>query len=121
MKTYIMRALVVLMLAFALVVSASAGGGNGAFEFEGAWVAKVQPPGFGQWSYVLISDPSGPHATGHGSVDIGFRANFVCGDLFVPSDSQSPILVNLVMTGPNSGTYNSIWYGLRDLGPMSLL
>lgn len=121
MKTYIMRVLIVLMLAFGVVVSASADQGNGAFKFEGAWVAKVQSPGFGQWSYVLTSDPSGRHATGHGSVDIGFRANFICGDLFDPADSQSPILVNLVMTGPDGGIYNSIWYGLRDLGPASLL
>ena len=121
MKTFVMRALIVVMLAFGLVVSTPANEGIGAFKFEGVWVARVQPPKFGQWSYVLISDPSGRRATGHGSVDIGFRANFICGDLFDPADSQSPILVNLVTTGRDRGTYNAIWYGLKDLGPESLL
>jgi hypothetical protein len=121
MRTYIMRALVVLMLAFGVLVSASADEVRGAFKFEGAWVAKVQAPGFGQWSYVLIPDSSGRHAAGHGTVDVGFRANFICGDLFEPSDAESPILVSVAMTGPDTGVYNAMWYGLKDLGPASLL
>ena len=77
----------------------------------------------GQWSYVVRPDPSGSHASGHGSVDIGFNANAVCfGQAeFVPSDSASPILVSIVMTGPDTASYYAIWYGLKDLGPDSAL
>ena len=122
MKMCIMRALVVVMLAFGMVVSALAGGGNGAFKLEGAWVAKVVG-GEGQWSYVVSSDPSGKRAAGHGSVDVGFNANWACFGqaAFEQSDTASPILVSIVMTGPDTASYYAIWYGLQDLGPDSLL
>jgi hypothetical protein len=116
--------LVVLALAFGVSVPSVAEGGGGAFKLGGAWVAKVTPPFMGQWSYVITSDPSGKRGSGHGSVDMGFSANVVC-DLngytteFEPSDSESPILVSMVMTGPKTVAYNSVWYGLKDLGPSS--
>ena len=117
MKTCVMRVLVVVMFALGIVVSASAGGGNGAYKLEGAWVAKVDGMP-GQWSYVISADPSGRHAAGHGSVDVGFNANWACFGqaAFEPSDSASPILVSIVMTGPDTASYNAIWYGLQDLG-----
>ena len=70
---------------------------------------------------MVSSDPSGRRGSAHGSVDIGPRANFICGDLFEPTESESPILVSMVMTAPDTISYNSIWYGLKDLGPMSPL
>lgn len=122
MKTFAMYLLVILALAFGSSAPVVAGTDNDAFKLEGAWVAKVQYPGFGQWSYVVSSDPSGKRGSGHGSVDIGFRANFACGlngyeTDFEPSDSESPILVSMVMTGPETISYSAIWYGLKDLGP----
>jgi len=123
MKTYVLHLLVILALTFGASVPVVADGDDRAFKLEGAWVAKVV--GFpGQWSYVVSSDPSGKRGSGHGSVDIGFRANFICNlnnmpTDFEPTDSQSPILVSMVMTGPDTVSYNSIWYGLEDLGPMS--
>jgi hypothetical protein len=121
MKTCITHLLVIVALTFGLSMPAMADPGNNAVKLEGAWVAKVDGlPG--QWSYVLSSDPSGKRASGHGSVDIGFNANGVCiGQAeFEQSDTASPILINIVMTGPNTGTYYAIWYGLQDLGPLSL-
>mgnify|MGYP000650456727 FL=1 len=35
------------------------------------------------------------------------------------SDSQSPILVSMEMIGPQTVAYNSIWYGLKMLDPLS--
>ena len=83
---------------------------SGAFKLEGAWVAKVvgMP---GQWSYVLSPDPSGRRAALAGSIDVGFSL----GPLFGPIDRSSMLLANLVITGPNAGVFNSIWYGLREL------
>lgn len=123
MKTYFLHWLVIAALTVGASVPVVADQGDGAFKLEGAWVAKVD--GFpGQWSYVVSSDPSGKRASGHGSVDIGFRANFVCGlngytTDFEVSDSESPILVSMLMTGPDTVSYNSVWYGLKDLSPMS--
>lgn len=124
MKIYLLHVLVILALTFGVSEPAAADGADRAFKLEGAWVARVVPPFLGQWSYVVSSDPSGKRASGHGSVDVGFSANFVCGlngfaTEFETSDSESPILVSMVMTGPDTVSYNSIWYGLKDLGPMS--
>jgi hypothetical protein len=78
-----------------------------ASKLGGAWIAKVVD-GPGQWTYMLAADPSGRHAAGHGSIDVGF---YVPG-LSELSDENSPILIDMVMTGPDRGTFNSVWYGL---------
>jgi len=124
MKIYLLRVVVIFALAFGLSVPAVADGGNREFKLGGAWVAKVAPPYAGQWSYVVSADPSGKRASGHGSVDVGFSANFICNlygfpTAFDPSDSESPILVSMVMTGPDTVSYSAIWYGLTDLGSSS--
>lgn len=121
MKTYLLHLLVILTLVFGVSVPAAADKDDSAFKLEGVWVAKVLPPYYGQWSYMVSADPSGKRGSAHGSVDIGPRANFICGDLFEPAESESPILVSMVMTRPDTISYNSIWYGLKDLGPMSPL
>jgi len=88
---------------------------KGAYKLEGAWVAKVI--GFpGQWSYMLAADPSGKRASGHGSVDIGFDpAVFGCalGD----ANADSPILISLRMTGPDTSVAYSVWYALSTADP----
>ena len=86
----------------------------GVFKLEGAWIAKVvgMP---GQWSYVLSPDPSGRRAALAGSIDVGFSL----GGLFPPTDRSSMLMANLVLTGPKTGMFNSIWYGLRALPPTS--
>jgi hypothetical protein len=91
-----------------------------AAKLEGAWIAKVvevegqlvAPPS--QWTYVLSPDSSGRRASGHGTIDVG---------LYTPldemADAVSPLLIDLVMTGPTTGTFNSVWYGLKK-GPTSV-
>ena len=124
MKTYLLHLLVVVALTLGISMPVVADEGDRAFKLEGAWVARVVPPFIGQWSYVMIPDPSGKRASGHGSVDVGFRANFVCNLNGYPTefelvDSESPILVSMVMTGPKTGSYSALWYGLKSPGPMS--
>lgn len=121
MKTYFLRLLFILALLFGLSVPVVADGGDRAFKLEGVWVAKVALPYSGQWSYMVSADPSGKRGSGHGSVDIGPRANFICGDVFEPTESESPILVSMVMTGPDTISYSSIWYGLKGLDQASPL
>jgi len=122
MKTYIVRVLVVVLLAFGFVVPAVAGGGNGAYKLGGAWVAKVEsvfggpPPAEGQWSYVVSADPSGRRAAGHGSIEAGFNVDLLFPG-FEPIDTSSPILVNIVMTGRDTASFYAVWYGLKKLGP----
>jgi hypothetical protein len=108
-------------LALSLSMSAIAGDGSNNYKLGGAWVAKViESPLPGQWSYVVVADPSGKQASGHGSVDVGFRTEAVLGGTyFEPADSTSPILVNVVKTGPDTASFYSVWYGLKDLPPES--
>lgn len=88
---------------------------KGAYKLDGAWVAKVV--GFpGQWSYVFATDPSGRSAYGHGSVDIGFDPA-VFGCAFGPTGADSPILINIRMTGPDTAVAYSVWYALTSTDP----
>lgn len=96
-----------------------AGNGPGASKLEGAWVAKVVEVPGGQWSYVLSPDASGRRAFGHGSIDAGFDVGGIFGSAFEPSDASSPILINLVMTGPDTAAFYAVWYGLKRLDPPS--
>ena len=100
----------VLMACLAVSGIASAGDtGSGAYKLEGAWIAKV-PGTAGQWTYVMVPDPSGKTAAGHGSIDVGF----VLSPELV-ADYQSPLLIQAVMTGPKTAVSTSVWYGIRRL------
>lgn len=93
-----------------------------AYKLDGAWVAKVQ--GFpGQWSYVLVADPSGRRASGHGSIDVGFDADSAFGCALGESDVSSPILINGEMTGPDTAVAYSITYAIKipESGPREIV
>lgn len=90
--------------------AAMADKGSGAYKLEGTWIAKVVGVP-AQWSYVLVPGPSGRRASVAGSIDAGFSI----GGLFGPSDRVSMLMANLVMTGPDRGVFNSVWYGLKEL------
>jgi len=100
-----------------LLAAPAAMADKGAYKLEGAWVAKVV--GFpGQWSYVLAADPSGRQAAGHGSVDIGFDPA-VFGCQFDESNADSPILISIKLTGPDTSVAYSLWYALTTSVPAS--
>ena len=90
---------------------------KGAYKLEGAWVSKVV--GFpGQWSYVFAADPSGRQAYGHGSVDIGFDPSLF-GCQFAKASADTPILISVRMTGPDTSVAYSVWYALSSADPAS--
>jgi hypothetical protein len=95
--------------------------GMAANKLGGAWIARVVGvPLLSQWSYVIVPDPSGRTATGHGSVDMGFNTEEILGyPYFEATDFASPILINVTMTAPDMAAYNSIYYGLKRLDPPS--
>jgi hypothetical protein len=118
MKKGCIRKWVAFALMLGLSVPVMAGQGVGAVKLDGAWVAKVVDAPGGQWSYVISADPSGRRAAGHGSIDVGFRFEAILGaQYFEPTDSNSPILIDIVMTGPDTASYHAVWYGLKDLDP----
>ena len=106
----IVAALASLFAALLLVPRFVESGQTGAVKLEGAWIAKVTamdgvPPSTPlpfQWSYVLAPSPSGRSASIHGSVDVAFPES-------IASDSHSPIIGEMVQTGPNTVVYTSIW------------
>lgn len=74
-----------------------------AYKLEGAWVAKAQEVPM-QWSYVLVPDASGRRASLHGSIDAPLA---VFAD---PGINITPLIGELVMTGPASARFSSVWY-----------
>jgi hypothetical protein len=95
-----------------VVTPAGAGNGDGrAAKLEGAWIARGVEGPF-QWTYVLSPDPSGRQASLHGSIDVGAGP--------IPSGVHlSPLLGSVVLTGPDTLRFNSVWYGIVDLPPGS--
>jgi hypothetical protein len=95
-----------------LVAPANAGDkASAAFKLEGAWIARVVEVPGGQWTYTVSPDASGRHATCHGSIDVG---------LYTPplddmADMTSPLLIDVVITGPDTAKFNSIWYGIKKV------
>ena len=89
------------------------GHSGGGVKLEGAWVAKVplgEPPAPQlQWSYVLSPDSSGRRASLHGSIDVGLGVQSLFTETII---GISPLIGELVMTGPHSGRFNSVWYVL---------
>ncbi len=74
----------------------------------GVWIAKVVEAPM-QWNYVVSADPSGRHAVGYGTVDVGI---YTAG-LDEMIDSTSPLLIDIVTTGPDTVAFNSVWYGIK--------
>jgi len=80
----------------------------------GVWIAKVVEVPGAQWSYIVAPDPSGRHAAAHGTVEVGIYIEA----LDAITDKTSPLLVDIVMTGPRAAKFNSVWYGLQEIaGP----
>jgi hypothetical protein len=74
---------------------------------SGVWVSKVVGTP-AQWNYVATADPSGRHAAAFGTVDVAFYSQL---DALI--DETSPLLIDVVMTGPDTATFNSVWYGIK--------
>jgi hypothetical protein len=96
-----------------LAVTPASAGGNAAsaYKLEGAWIAKAA--GFPlplQWTYVLSPDASGRSAALHGSIDVG-----VGGAAGLGAEYASPLIGQLVMTGPDTAKFTTVWYGMRRL------
>jgi hypothetical protein len=114
----IVPALAFVPVALLLVPRLVESGQDGAIKLEGAWIAKVTgmdgvPPGTPlpfQWSYVLAPSASGRSASIHGSVDVAFPE-------LIASDFHSPILGEMVQTGPDTVAYTSIWYHMVKGSP----
>ena len=107
-----LAALLVITGAFALARQAGASGQElGAIKLEGAWIARVATPAFPvtpQWTYVLVPDGSGKHATIYGSVDVGFGTPGV--------DHDSPLVGEMVRTGFDTAAFKVVWHRIDSAG-----
>jgi hypothetical protein len=90
------------------------GTGQGAFKFEGAWIATVTslrgvPGPFPfQWSYVFEPDASGRTATIHGTVDVAFPPNSP-----LLHDFMSPLIGEAIQTDPDTAAFNVYWAAIK--------
>jgi hypothetical protein len=111
-KKILIRVAAVAIFLLAAQVNASETG-PGAFKLEGAWIARVvsvdgqhgEYPF--QWSYVLSPSPSGNSASIHGSIDVGFPDG-------LDVDFTTPIIGEIVKTGPHTAAFNSYWYEIKN-------
>jgi len=109
--------LVVTMLLFPRITASDPA--QGSLKLEGAWIAKVTSldgvaPGTSlpfQWSYVLAPSVSGRVASLHGSVNVPFPP-------LIPYDVLTPVVGELIQTGPDTTAFTSIWYGVRKGFPV---
>ncbi len=108
----------VLAAAAAIVLVTQLGASNadqGAPKLEGAWVARVtsfqgQPfTGVSQWTYVLSPDASGRSASMHGTIDVPFGPSLPMNVAY-----NTPIIGELVQTGPDTASFNSYWYRVKQ-------
>ncbi|MEJ2108549.1 MAG: hypothetical protein P8Z37_01290 [Acidobacteriota bacterium] len=88
------------------------------YKLEGAWISRttlVELPGISeipfQWSYVLAPSPSGNSASIHGSVDVAFPPA-------MDYDFLTPLIGEAVKTGPDTASFDSIWYAIRKGDPV---
>lgn len=96
-----------------------AGQEQGGLKLEGAWVARVSsmegvPTGTPlpfQWNYVLVPSASGRRASLHGSVVVGFPQA-------IPADFASPIIGEMIQTGPDTVAFTTIWHHVRTGSPV---
>jgi hypothetical protein len=107
-------AVVTMMAVAAATVTAvpAIAGDSGKLE-PGVWIARVTDyPGiFPQWTYIVSPDPSGRHGAAYGTVEVALYNE----TLDALTDRTSPLLVDIVMTGPKTAKFNSVWYGLKDI------
>ena len=90
------------------------GNNSRSYKLEGAWIARVTSLSFMldisplpfQWSYIIAPNPSGRTAALHGTVDVSFPHN----PLLPPSDYHSPLIAEIVMTGPDTAEFDSYWH-----------
>lgn len=98
----------------------ASGQDQGAYRLEGAWIARVSgmdgvPPGTPlpfQWSYVLAPSASARRASIHGSVDVAFPQSILAFDF------ASPIVGEMVQTGPDTVAFSSVWYHIVRSSPV---
>lgn len=115
-------ALVATVTSLMLAGQASAAGKEpGPAKLEGTWVARVvtydgaPSPWPFQWSYLLTPDNSGRRGSIFGNVDVAFPRNPL-----LPVDSNSPLLGYVVLTSPDTTSFNSYWYGIKKGVPPAL-
>ncbi len=98
----------------------ASGQDQGAYKLEGAWIARVSgmdgiPAGTPlpfQWSYVVAPSASGRRASIHGSVDVAFPQSILAFDF------ASPIVGEMVQTGPDTVAFSAVWYHIVRSSPV---
>jgi hypothetical protein len=109
---------VALAAAMLLVPRVAAGQEQGGFKLEGVWVARASsmegvPTGTPlpfQWNYVLVPSASGRRASLHGSVVVAFPQ-------VITSDFVSPLIGEVIQTGPDTFAFTTIWHHVRTGSP----
>lgn len=88
------------------------------FKLEGAWIAKVVGLPL-QWTYTLSPDPSGRRAAISGSIQVHVPPAIVKPGLFADLEYNSPIVGEIVMTGPDTTEFTAVWYGMKKGYPFN--
>ena len=88
------------------------------FKLEGAWIGKVTGTPV-TWSYTLAPDPSGRRAAMSGSVQVPLGPSVLIPTLFPDMEYYSPMVGQVVMTGPDTSEFTAVWYGMKKAFPFN--
>ena len=88
------------------------------YKLEGAWIAKVVGAPL-QWTYALVPDSSGRSASISGSIQVHIPPAVVAPGLFADLEYNSPIVGEIVMTGPDTTKFTAVWYGMKKGYPFN--
>ncbi len=108
-----------LVLAFAAIAAATlAWSEPKAYKLEGSWVVKV--PGTPVlWSYASSPDPSGRSAAISGEIHVPLGPSIIVPGLFPDLEYYSPFVGQMIMTGPDTFEFSSVWYGMKKGFPFN--
>lgn len=84
------------------------------YKLEGAWIANF--PGMPiQWAYTVTPDPSGRRAGVSGSIHVPITPQVIPGNpgLFLDWEYNTDLVGELVMTGPDTVEFTTVWYGMK--------
>ncbi len=88
------------------------------YKLVGSWAVKV--PGTPvMWSYAVSPEPSGRSAAIGGEIHVPLGPSIIVPGLFPDLEYYTPFVGQVLMTGPDTCEFSSVWYGMKKGFPFN--